>query len=129
LREVFKYKNRRAPYLEKHRNVVHPTTPSGRHQVYYEECTPEEYRVEDEGEYFETHEEATVCVRNLPYYIDSEDLAQLFVYAGVVVFSEVSLPPGSSLSLPDHLCVAILLPQILDSPVTYAKLKITLQLL
>ncbi|KAK1698684.1 hypothetical protein QYE76_015381 [Lolium multiflorum] len=89
LRQVFKYEIRPASYLEKHRNVVHPTTPSGRHQEYYEGCTPEEYRVEDEGEYFEPDEEATVCVRNLPYDIDSEDLAQLFVYAGVVVFSEI----------------------------------------
>jgi RNA recognition motif-containing protein len=112
LREVFKYKNRPAPYLEKHRNVVHTTMPTGRQQEYYEGCTPEEYRVQDEGEYFEPDEEATVCVRNLPYDIDSEDLAQLFVYAGGVVFSEVSLP-GSSLSLSGHLCVATLLPQIL----------------
>lgn len=89
LRQVFKYKIRPASYLEKHRNVVHPTTPSGRHQEYYEGCTPEDYRVEDEGEYFEPDEEATVCVRNLPCDIDSEDLAQLFVYAGVVVFSEI----------------------------------------
>jgi antirestriction protein len=75
--------------------------PSPRQQEYYEEHTSEECRVEDrQQDYYEesTSEEdreedddATVCVGNLPYGIDSEYLGQLFEYAGIVVFSEVSL--------------------------------------
>jgi hypothetical protein len=91
LRQTFKFKNLPATYPGNHPNVVYPTTPSPRQHEYYNGCRAEEYRVEDEGEYFEPGGEATVCIRNLPYDIDSEDLAQLFVYAGVVVFSEVSL--------------------------------------
>jgi hypothetical protein len=106
LRQAFKCKNLPASYPGKHPNVVY-TTPSPRHHEYYEEytCTLEE----NDGGYFEPNEEATVCVRNLPYDFDSEDLAQLFIYAGVVVFSEVSLP-SSSLSLSGH---AAILPQFL----------------
>ncbi|KAM0891772.1 hypothetical protein ACQ4PT_026157 [Festuca glaucescens] len=88
LRQALKCKNRSASYPEKHRNVVNPTTPSPRQQEFYEGYTREEHRGEDEGEYFEPNEEATVCVKNLPYNIDSEDLAQLFIFAGVIVFSE-----------------------------------------
>ncbi|KAM0891771.1 hypothetical protein ACQ4PT_026157 [Festuca glaucescens] len=89
LRQALKCKNRSASYPEKHRNVVNPTTPSPRQQEFYEGYTREEHRGEDEGEYFEPNEEATVCVKNLPYNIDSEDLAQLFIFAGVIVFSEI----------------------------------------
>uniref|UniRef100_A0ACD5TZE7 Uncharacterized protein n=1 Tax=Avena sativa TaxID=4498 RepID=A0ACD5TZE7_AVESA len=85
LRKAFKCKNLPASYPEKHNNVVYPTTPSLRQQDYYEDYTTEE----DEGDYLETDEETSICVRNLPYDVDSVDLAELFAYAGVVVFSEI----------------------------------------
>jgi hypothetical protein len=52
----------------------------------------EEYSDQDKEEYSDQDEETTVRVGNLPYGIDSQYLGQLFWYAGVVVFSEVSLP-------------------------------------
>ncbi|VAH81697.1 unnamed protein product [Triticum turgidum subsp. durum] len=68
-------------YPEERPSVVYPTTPSPRHQEYYEEYTPEEY--------FEPDEEATVCIGNLPYDIDKKDLALLFKDVGIVMFSEI----------------------------------------
>ncbi|CAM0953738.1 unnamed protein product [Alopecurus aequalis] len=85
LRQAFKCKNLPSSYPEKHVNVVYPTMPPPGQKEFHEEYTPEE----DDGGYFEPDEKATVCVRNLPYDIDSEDLAQLFVFAGIVVFSEI----------------------------------------
>jgi RNA recognition motif-containing protein len=58
---------------------------------YDEEYTSEEYTSEDEEEYSETDEEATVYVGNLPYDTDSEFLSKLFKHAGTVESSEVSL--------------------------------------
>ena len=53
--------------------------------------------VEEVGEYVEPPEEAKAYVRNLPYDIDSERLAQLFEHANVVEVSKVRPSPFSAL--------------------------------
>ncbi|KAE8806856.1 31 kDa ribonucleoprotein, chloroplastic [Hordeum vulgare] len=68
-------------FVKEHPNVVYPTTPSPRQHRYYEEHTPDGC--------FETDEGARVCVGNLPFDIDTKDLAELFEYAGTVAFSEI----------------------------------------
>ncbi|KAI5008470.1 hypothetical protein ZWY2020_009518 [Hordeum vulgare] len=86
LRKLLKLNNLSASHSERHSNALYPTTSSlGRQQ----ECTSEEHTSEDDGEYFEPDEEATVYVGNLPYYTDSEYLAQLFKYAGTIESSEI----------------------------------------
>uniref|UniRef100_A0ACD5T778 Uncharacterized protein n=1 Tax=Avena sativa TaxID=4498 RepID=A0ACD5T778_AVESA len=126
LRQAFKCKILPGTYPEKQQNVVYLSTPSPRQQDYYEDYTSEEYRVEDrQHDYYEEYtseeyrvydrhhdyyeeytseeyrvedEEATVCVGNLPYDIDSEYLGQLFECAGTVVFSEIIYDRETGLS-------------------------------
>lgn len=78
LRQLSKLNSLAASYPERHLNA--------RHQEY---TSTEEYTSEDDGEYFEPDEEATVYVGNLPYDTESEYLAQLFKYAGTVESSEI----------------------------------------
>ena len=79
-----------------------------------------QYRPEDED--LNPDDEATNCVGNLHYGIDSEYLGQLFKYAGIVVFSEVSLL--SSFSRHQYVKKCLI---FFDSSVIYEQLKIALQ--
>uniref|UniRef100_A0ACD5USI4 Uncharacterized protein n=1 Tax=Avena sativa TaxID=4498 RepID=A0ACD5USI4_AVESA len=98
LRKALKFKSLAASHPERHPNVLYPPMSSPRQQGYDEDNISEEYTSNDEGEYFESDDEATVYVGNLPYATDSEYLAQLFKRAGTVDSSEIIYNRGTGQS-------------------------------